>query len=107
MELSKEVIEEVKRLLPEIRTRVENEMKKFDVTPGKPFYSDKAILATLPHAAYEYIILSWGVSPEHIDKTNLHHAINSKLINHMPKVLAHALRKVCAAKSEAGVKAVK
>lgn len=93
-ELSNEVKEEIKRLLPGLREQVISEFAKLGITPTKPFYSDKACIESLPYAAYEYIILCWEVAPERIDKEALLSAINNKLFTSMHKIVAHGLRKM-------------
>jgi hypothetical protein len=104
--LSNEVTREVKKLLPVLRKEIK---KEFDVwhhyTEGDHFKNDELVLQTLPYAAYEYIILCWGVDPARVSMTSVVGAINNKLFSDLRPVTAHALRRLASVEMNLGRKA--
>ncbi len=98
--LSKKVTNEVKKILPEIREQVKKEFKHwghaYEECPD--FYSDAKLFKTLPCAVYEYIILSWGISPERVNTDSAIRALNGKIFKDIDKITAHALRRLACVK---------
>ena len=94
--LSKKVIDEVKSILPELREELLIEFKKWQPAyiACPEFYSDEQVLAMIPYAAYEYIILAWNIEPGRIDKDEAIKALNGKIFNDIYKITAHALRRI-------------
>lgn len=93
--LSAKVVQEVKKILPEVRNHV---MQEFDVwntpAPGTDFYSDDKVIQTLPGAAYEYLIVAWGINPSRIDERSVIYVMDNRLFNDIKKITAHALRRL-------------
>ena len=94
--LSKKVIHEVKSILPELREELLLEFDKWRPTymACPEFYSDEQVLAMIPCAAYEYIILAWNIEPGRIDRDGAIKALNGKIFNDIYKITAHALRRI-------------
>jgi hypothetical protein len=94
--LSKKVIKEVMNILPQLRKELMTEFECWDGSykAGPAFYSDEHVLATLPYAAYEYIILAWGVDPIRINKETTIQALNGRIFKDIKKITAHALRRI-------------
>ena len=93
--ISKEVKEEVKKLLPELRLEVMKEFKHWTkYKTNDDFFSDEKILEILPYSAYEYILLSWGVEPSRITITSVVQALNNKLFRDLRHITCHALRRL-------------
>lgn len=100
-DLSEKVIEEVTSLLPGLRKEIAAEFEHWGDTyrTCPQFYSNEAILTALPSAAYEYIILAWGIDPARIDRTAAIEALNNKIFKDIHKITAHALRRIASAHS--------
>ncbi|HTB06363.1 MAG TPA: hypothetical protein VK806_05365 [Bacteroidia bacterium] len=97
--VSKEVIKEVKRLLPALRKEIKKEFEHWHhYVDGDEFHDDKKVMETLPYAAYEYIILCWGVQPERVNMPSVVSALNNKLFNDLRQVTSHALRRLASLK---------
>lgn len=96
VKISKKVTDEVKKILPTIREEVKKEFKHWGHSYREcpDFYSDKKLLKTLPGAVYEYIILSWGISPERVNTDSAIRALNGKIFKDIHKITAHALRRL-------------
>lgn len=93
--ISKHVKEEVKKLLPGLREEVKKEfMRWHDYTPGDGFYSDENLFALLPGAAYEYILLCWGIEPHRVTMSSVLRSLNNKLFFDLRHIVAHALRRL-------------
>lgn len=94
--LSKKVIKEVIKILPEVRKEVLAEFERWQTSykPGPEFYSDDSLLEILPYAAYEYIILAWSVDASRINKDKAIRALNGKIFKDIRKITAHALRRL-------------
>lgn len=94
--LSKKVIKEVIKILPEVRDEVITEFERWKTSykAGPGFYSDEKLLEILPYAAYEYIILAWSIDPSRINKDAAIKALNGKIFKDIRKVTAHALRRI-------------
>ena len=95
VELSKAVKDEVKKLLPALREEVKKEFVHWELYIGnEDFLSDEKIFEILPYAAYEYIILSWGIEPGRVTPTSVVHAMNNKLFGDLKHIICHALRRL-------------
>lgn len=93
--LSDKVLEEVRKVLPEVRENVKKEFARWNnYTPGSEFYSDDKVIKTLPSAAYEYIIIAWGIHPSRIDERSVIYVMDNRLFNDIKKITAHALRRL-------------
>jgi len=93
--ISKEVKEEVKKLLPRLREEVQKEFAHWDkYKANEHFLSDEKVLEILPYSAYEYILLSWGIEPNRITMTSVVQAMNNKLFSDMKHIICHALRRL-------------
>ncbi len=93
--ISKEVKQEVIKLLPELREQVCKEFEHWDkYEPNDRFYSDDKVLEILPYSAYEYILLSWGIEPNRVTLTSVIQALNNKLFSDLRHITCHALRRL-------------
>ncbi|MGP8215446.1 MAG: hypothetical protein ACLQQ4_07780 [Bacteroidia bacterium] len=93
--ISKQVKDEVKRMLPELREEVKKEFahwNKYQTHDG--FYSDEEIFEILPYSAYEYILLCWGVEPGRITIQSVIQALNNRLFSDLRQITRHALRRI-------------
>lgn len=93
--ISKEVKDEVKKLLPTLREQVLKEFEHWDrYQDNDHFHSDEKVLDILPYSAYEYILLSWGVEPDRVTMSSVVQALNNKLFNDLRHIICHALRRL-------------
>src|SRR6185312_4048918 len=94
--LSNEVEEEVKRFLPLLRAQLKKEFVHMEsyYKPGTDFFSDDKVIEYLPCAAYEYILMKWGIEPALVTLPEVVKALNDKLFSELHLITAHALRKV-------------
>lgn len=94
--LSRKVIKEVTKILPQVRNEVLVEFERWQSSyiPGPEFYSDETLLNILPYAAYEYILLAWNIEPDRLDRDAAVRALNGKIFKDIRKVTAHALRRL-------------
>ncbi|MDE2026240.1 MAG: hypothetical protein KGJ07_07135 [Patescibacteria group bacterium] len=92
--LSSAITEQVKKMPPEIRKEVKEELKKWDTYKlGEEFYSDEVLIKTIPYSTYEYVLLAKRIR---VDKSTVINWLNSGLFNEdmLEKVIAHALRRL-------------
>lgn len=94
--LSNEVEEEVKRFLPLLRAQLKKEFIRMEnyYKPGADFLSDDKVIEYLPCAAYEYILMKWGIEPALVTLPEVIKALNDKLFSELHLITAHALRKL-------------
>lgn len=93
--ISSKVTDKVKGLLPALRESIKKEFVEWNgYAPAPGFYSDEKVLETLPAAAYEYLIITWGIPPARIDKRSVVYVMDNRLFNDMDKITAHALRRL-------------
>lgn len=92
--LSPAIIQQIKEMLPKTRREIKRELFKWnEYIPNDEFYSDKEVIASLPFAAYEYLIILRDVR---IDKPTMIQWLNEGLFKKetLNRVLAHTLRKL-------------
>jgi hypothetical protein len=100
--ISKEVQDEVKKLLPRLREEVQKEFTHWDkYTANNNFHSDEKVLEILPYSAYEYILLSWGIEPNRVTMTSVVQAMNNKLFSDLKHIICHALRRLALTEGKA------
>ena len=93
--LSHKVVKEILEHAGTVREEVKKEFPRITVySDGPEFYSDELLLETIPCAAYEYIILCWGVEPSRIDFDSVIFALNNNRLKDIKKIIAHALRRL-------------
>jgi hypothetical protein len=96
--LSDKVIKEVKKILPELREELLEELERWEDSDKfkvcSEFHSDKHVMAHLPYATYEYIILAWGLDAKRLDKDAAIDALNGKIFKDIRKITAHTLRRI-------------
>ena len=81
--------------MPEVRNNVIMEYDAWgNYYPGKAFYSDEKVIETLPGAAYEYLIIAWGIQPSRIDERSVIYVMDNRLFKDIKKITAHALRRL-------------
>ena len=93
--LSQETIAEIKRLLPELREKVEKEFSSWpDCKITFEFCSDDEVLRVLPLAARDYVILSMHINParQYVEPDKVIYFLNTRLFNSLPQIVSHALR---------------
>lgn len=92
--LSPTFIEEVRKLLPEMRKETQEELKEWGkYNYSNDFYSDDTLVKLLPFAAYEYINIAKRIR---VDKLTIIEWLNDGLFHEdiLKKVIAHALRRM-------------
>jgi hypothetical protein len=94
--LSDKVTTEALRLLPQLRKQVNAELDKCGCIPATSFLIDERVLETLPHGAYEYIILTWHIEPKALTMDNVITVLDTKLFPELPQIIAHTLRTLSA-----------
>jgi hypothetical protein len=98
--LSAETLQEILELLPAIREEVRKEFElSGEYNAGHEFYSDDMFIDILPYAAYEYIILAWGVKPIRVDIESVYYAMNNRRFKDLKKIMAHGLRRLASIKT--------
>jgi hypothetical protein len=91
--LSAKTIAEVKLLLPAIREKVQRELNVWPQSDNEAFYSDKQVIEMLPYATRDYLILSLHIDAEkYIDPDKVIQFINTRRVESLPAIIAHALR---------------
>jgi hypothetical protein len=99
--LSVEVEEEVRKSLPLLREQLKKEFLHLDnyYKPCTDFYSNDKVIELLPCAAYEYILMKWGIEPTLVTMPSVIKALNDKLFSELPLIAAHALRRLATKQS--------
>ena len=94
-QISVRVTERVKSILPELRKSIEKEFAEWNgYSPAQGFYSDEKVFETLPSAAYEYLIITWGIAPARIDQRSVVYVMDNRLFDDIHRITAHALRRL-------------
>lgn len=103
--ISEYIKEEIRNILPLVREEVKKEFMRWnDYTPGAHFYSDEKVFELLPYAAYEYILLSWGVEPHLVSMASVIRSLNDKLFFDLRHIVAHTLRRIALQEKLSGKK---
>lgn len=105
--ISAKIVKEILTQVPEVRDEVKKEFTRINAYSACPeFYSDDLLIDTIPCAAYEYIILCWGVEPSRIDVESVIFALNNNRLKDMKKIIAHALRRLASVNMHAVINKV-
>ena len=91
--LSPACTEQVKKMLPILRKKTENELAEWgDYVPGGAFYNDEKVIETVPFAAYEFI---WLGRKMKLSKKEVFEWLNNgTLKNVLDEVICHTLRRL-------------